>query len=241
MCTVTFVARKIGYCLGMNRDEKMTRPAGLPPEKRTVDGRVVLCPYEPGGGTWIAVNDHAVTFVIVNWYAITQHAGRNAISRGEVVNSVSAAGSPESAAAGLSALPLNRINPFRLIGIFPGTRETVEWRWDVKKLARKSHPWKTQQWISSGYDEPVAQRVRGRTFRSAQNQKSAGTLAWLRRLHRSHAPETGPFSTCMHRADAATVSYTEICVASREAMIRHHPGPPCEKNGVCRLGLKLLR
>jgi hypothetical protein len=45
---------------------------------------------------------------------------------------------------------------------------------------------------------------------------------------RFHVPETGPFSTCMHRADAATVSYTEVVVSSRQAMMRHHAGAPCE-------------
>src|SRR5689334_4291843 len=33
MCTVTFIARQRGYCLGMNRDEKLARPIGLPPER----------------------------------------------------------------------------------------------------------------------------------------------------------------------------------------------------------------
>ena len=44
--------------------------------------------------------------------------------------------------------------------------------------------------------------------KAARNQKFEGRLNWLRRLHRSHLPERGPFSICMHRSDAATVSYT---------------------------------
>jgi hypothetical protein len=72
------------------------------------------------------------------------------------------------------------------------------------------HPWKTNIWISSGYDEPGAQAARSQVFRQALRQSSAGTLAWLRRLHRSHRPERGAYSICMHREDAATVSYTEI-------------------------------
>jgi len=136
--------------------------------------------------------------------------------------------SPEVAAAALDGLPLNRINPFRLIGIYPAAGEIVEWRWNLKQLVRKNHRWKSQQLISSGFDEPAAQRVRGRTFRQAQKQKSAGSLDWLRRLHRSHAPETGPFSTCMHRADATTVSYTEISISPREAVMRYHAGAPCQ-------------
>src|SRR5439155_9917937 len=106
-------------------------------------------------------------------------------------------------------LSLAKLNPFRLVGIFPVAREVVEWRWDLETLERRRHRWRAQQWISSGYDEPEAQRIRGRTFRDAVRQRDAGRIEWLRRLHRSHRPRAGPFSTCMHRAEAATVSYTE--------------------------------
>ena len=227
MCTVTFIARKMGYYLGMNRDEKLTRPIALPPKKRTLNGLAVFAPSEPGGGTWITLNHQGATLALINWYSITARVDRNVLSRGEVVNSTNAAISSASADATLNALPLNRINPFRLVGVFPATGELVEWRWNLKRLVRKNHRWKTQQWISSGFDEPAAQGVRGRTFRQVQKQESAGSLDWLRRLHRSHTPEIGPFSTCMHRADAATVSYTEISVSPREAVMRYFAGAPC--------------
>jgi len=217
----------------MNRDEKLTRPTALPPRKRTVNGRAVFAPSEPGGGTWIALNDQGATLALINWYSIRARVGRNALSRGEAVNSVSTAISPDTADAALHALPLNRIKPFRLIGVFPTTSEVVEWRWNMKQLVRKNHRWKSQQWISSGFDEPAAQRVRGRAFRLAQKQESAGSLGWLRRLHRSHAPETGPCSTCMHRADAATVSYTEISVSTPGAVMRYHAGAPCQNLDPC--------
>ena len=234
MCTVTFIARQRGYCLGMNRDEKLTRPTGLPPKMKKVNGRAVISPSEPGGGTWIAVNDHGATLALINWYSITARVGGKAVSRGEVINSISAARSADVAQAALAGLPLNKMNPFRLIGVFPVTSEIVEWRWNLKRLVRKRHRWKTQQWISSGFDEPTAQRVRGKTFQRARRQHSAGSLDWPRRLHRSHSPQAGPFSTCMHRADAATVSYTEVAVSSRQATMRYHAGAPCTNStSVC--------
>lgn len=239
MCTVTFIARKRGYALGMNRDEKLTRPSGLPPKKMVLNGHAVISPSEPGGGTWIAVNDCGATLALINWYSVTARVGGNAVSRGEVVNSVCTAIAPEVADAALQGLPLHRINPFRLIGVFPATCEIVEWRWNLKRLVRKNHRWKTQQWISSGFDEPSAQRVRGKTFQRATRQHSAGSLGWLRRLHRSHSPKAGPFSTCMHREDAATVSYTEVAVSSREASMRYHTGAPCQSSAPIVRHLKL--
>src|SRR6266496_2247 len=227
MCTVTFIARQRGYRLGMNRDEKLTRPTGLPPKVKKMNGRAVISPSEHGGGTWIAVNDHGATLALINWYSITARVSGKAVSRGEVINSMSAAISPDFADAALHGLPLNQINPFRFIGIYPATSEIVEWRWNLKQLVRKNHSWKTQQWISSGFDEPTAQSVRGKTFQRAARQHSAGSVGWLRRLHRSHSPHAGPFSTCMHRADAATVSYTEVTVSPQQATMLYHAGAPC--------------
>jgi hypothetical protein len=224
----------------MNRDEKLTRPTGLPPKQKTVNDRAVICPSEPGGGTWIAVNDHGATLALINWYSIAVRVVGKAVSRGKVINSISAAISADVADAALHGLPLNRINPFRLIGIYPATSEIVEWRWNMKQLVRKNHRWKTQQWISSGFDEPTAQRVRGKTFQRAARQQSTGSLDWLSRLHRSHSPKAGPFSTCMHRADAATVSYTEVAVSSRRATMRYHAGTPCRnaKSNTCSIRLR---
>ncbi|MDR3456279.1 MAG: NRDE family protein [Verrucomicrobiae bacterium] len=228
MCTVSFLVRKNGYALAMNRDEKLSRIPGLPPSKKIIHGRTVVSPSEPGGGSWVALNDSGVAFALINWYSICTQASNKTVSRGVVVNTISTAVTPKLAAVALARLPLKQVNPFRLIGFFPATHEIIGWHWDLKKLVRKNHPWQTQQWISSGFDEPAAQRIRRETFRHALKQKSAGSLGWLRRLHRSHTPAAGPFSICMHRADAATVSYTEIAMASRTATMRHFDGAPCD-------------
>jgi hypothetical protein len=229
MCTVSLLARRRGYALAMNRDELLTRVAGIPPRRREVNGREVLCPSEPGGGTWIALNDSGATLALINWYSVKTRVKTNPRSRGEVVNATCGAASPEDADAALHTLPLRRINAFRLIGVFPRTQEVVEWRWNLKELERVCHSWRTQQWISSGYDEPGAQRVRSSTFRAAQKQLSCGSLDWLRRLHRSHAPERSAYSTCMHREDAATVSYTEVVVSGASGVMRYCPGAPCRQ------------
>src|SRR5262245_43428647 len=123
MCTVTFIAQRNGYCLGMNRDEKLNRADGLPPTRNKLNGRTVLCPTEPTGGTWIALNDSGATLALINWYSVTTRVERSTVSRGEVVKAVGAADSSEIVNVKLMELPLNRINPFRLIGIFPASGE----------------------------------------------------------------------------------------------------------------------
>jgi Transport and Golgi organisation 2 len=227
MCTVTFIAQRNGYCLGMNRDEQLTRADGLPPTRHNASGRAVLSPSEPSGGTWVALNDTGVSLALINWYSVTKRVPHSAVSRGGVVRAVGAADSAEFVNAVLRGLPLERINPFRLVGIFPSSGEIFEWRWNLERLVKKRTDWRTQQWISSGFDEPAAQRARGKEFRQALEQTAAPGVSWLRKLHSSHAPHVGPFSTCMHRADAETVSYTEISVSSRTATMRYCAGTPC--------------
>lgn len=232
MCTITFIARKNGFALGMNRDEKLARVPALPPSIVQTRARRALFPSEPGGGTWIGVNDTGVCFALINWYAITAQVAGQSVSRGEVVRSALATDPNVRIKANeiLREMPLHCVNPFRLIGFFPASREILEWRWNLKKLEPLRHQWKTKTWISSGFDESGAQQSRGKTFEAALQHRSAGNITWLRRLHRSHNPACGPYSTCMHRDDAATVSYTEVIVSSREAKMHYHSGPPCEQS-----------
>jgi hypothetical protein len=240
MCTLTFIPRKKGYALAMNRDEQRTRETALPPLVRLVNGSAVIHPMERSGGTWIAVNQRAAGFALLNWYSVSARVKTHPVSRGEIVLAVAAADSAGAVAAILRQLSLDQFNPFRLIGVFPDQNRICEWRWDLKRLARQNHSWAMHQWASSGFDEPQAQAVRARTFHARRRLKSAGRLEWLRRLHGSHSPESGPFSTCMHRDDAATVSYTEVTAASGRATMRYHAGAPCEKKELFTASLPLI-
>src|SRR6185369_10106006 len=118
MCTVTFIPRRTGYCLAMNRDEKRTRPKGLAPVQRNVDGRLVVYPSEPSGGTWVALNDHGASLALINWYSVKANPRGNIVSRGEIIPAISNASNSAITVAGLTLLPLHHINPFRLIGVF---------------------------------------------------------------------------------------------------------------------------
>jgi hypothetical protein len=240
MCTVTFIARRNGYALGMNRDEKLARATALPPAQRQIDRGAVLFPSEPNGGTWIGVNDAGVTLALINWYFISERVGGSPFSRGNIIRSALSARLPAAVSEALANLPLDRINPFRLLGFFPTDQTVVEWRWDLKRVAQLHHLWTTNIWASSGHDEPGAQHTRGKIFGGALRQSSSGDLNWLRRLHRSHGLQRGPHSICMHRNDAATVSYTEISVSRRTAIMRYQAGPPCcsSPQSICSHELK---
>ena len=241
MCTVTFIARRHGYALGMNRDEQRTRVKALPPARHRLGSRDALFPSEPGGGTWMGVNDAGATLALINWYSITARVAGQTVSRGEITKLALAADSSSCVDATLPESHLARVNPFRLIGVFPAEKTIVEWRWNLQRLDRLGHHWRTHTWISSGFNEPGAQRVRGRTVADALGQSSVGSADWLRRLHRSHAPERGPYSICMHRSDATTVSYSEVTVSRHSAAMRYTSGAPCCTAAMPALRLQLDR
>jgi hypothetical protein len=161
--------------------------------------------------------------------SVPQRVPTNPVSRGEIIPYITTADSSDFVDSAFSKLPLARINPFRLIGIFPRSQEVLEWQWDLSQLICKAHDWRSQQWISSGFDEPIAQTIRSQTFKQFLTQHSAGTSDWLRRLHASHTPECGAFSTCMHRPDAVTVSYTQVLVSASKVSLHHTCGAPCER------------
>jgi hypothetical protein len=241
MCTVTFIARKNGYALGMNRDEQRARAKALPPKRHQIQGRAALLPSEPGGGTWIGVNDAGVTFALINWYSVPARVSGDAISRGHLARAGLGANEADSVDQILMRSPLSRTNPFRLIGVFHDTHQVVEWQWNLSTVRRVAHDWKTNVWISSGFDEAGAQETRRLVFERLIEPESAIDSRRLQTFHASHFPACGPYSVCMHRSDAATVSYTEVAVHGRAARMRYSPGPPCCHDVVHQQSLRLGR
>jgi transport and Golgi organization protein 2 len=227
MCTVSFLPTRFGFMLAMNRDEQVSRPRALAPRRHWTGTRGALYPSEVGGGTWIGANDAGLSLALVNWYAKPQRDRALCASRGIIIPHLLAAGNLADLPAMFADLPLAQINPFRLIAVSAKERQVREWRWDGKALTYKRLGWTRRHWFSSGYDE--ARTNKKRAVVVGEPAKSSLTLVGLRKLHQSHLPEKGPFSICMHRADAKTVSYTEIVATKAGAAMRYAAGSPCAK------------
>jgi hypothetical protein len=246
MCTVSFLPTLQGFYLAMNRDEKRNRSTALAPAVVKLGSRRAIFPREPTGGTWISANDAGVCLSLINWHRIRREPKHEVVSRGIVVMELAGKSTTDEIAHGVRKLPLRRLRPFRLVSVVPEEGRVTEWRWNLQRLTRHQHKWQRQHWFSSGFDERRAEIERQRVCDAAVAEgddpgngsiragvKATGySLSWLRRLHRSHGPKRGAFSICMHRADARTVSYTEVTVSKKRATMRYKSGPSCSNGSI---------
>jgi Transport and Golgi organisation 2 len=241
MCTVSFLPKAHGFYLAMNRDEKLDRSVALAPTIVDVAGRRAVFPHESTGGTWISANNAGVCLALINWHCVEREPKHDVVSRGEVVRGLAGKSTTNEIADGIGTLPLRKLRPFRLITIVPSEGLVTEWRWNLEWLTRRDHKWQPLHWFSSGFDERRAELARQRICDAAHTNQSTRTLNWLRRLHRSHAPKRGPFSICMHRRDASTVSYTEVAVSEKRATMRYKAGPCCSNGAIVTKTISLAR
>ena len=229
MCTLTVVAGSDTYRIAMNRDEKIARGAGDPPEMYEFDGTRAIYPNDGEGGTWIAANEYGIGLALLNWndIALSGAAAAKTRSRGLVVPALIDSRSLSDLHAVFGVSNFKGMMPFRLVGVFPFEQEIWEWRWDSTQLEFQVHEWKSRHWFSSSLSDKQAESLRGAACRAAQDESDAGSVPWLRRLHASHVSGPGPFSLCVHREDAKTLSYTEVTCTPSTVAVEHFLASPC--------------
>jgi len=232
MCTLSFIPHLNGYSVGMNRDELRSRPGALAPRHFECNGITAVYPSEPSGGTWIAVNAYGQLFALVNWYSADARTfTAEKWSRGEMIPQMIFDCDFRAASTILVSPRLAGFLPFRLVGIDPKDRVINEWRWDGRRINRLAFPWTRKHWFSSSLSDIQAEAYRCATCTVAASVKDPEGPNWLADLHRSHRPFSGPYSICVHRPDAVTVSYVEVLVNSRLISMRYVAGSTCESTG----------
>ncbi|PYV71443.1 MAG: hypothetical protein DMG97_16185 [Acidobacteria bacterium] len=226
MCTVTFIPRREGYLLAMNRDERITRGQATPPTVLEIRSVQVLYPRDVQGGTWIAASSRGIAFALLNWNDARVVQPKN-YSRGCVIPALIGCSSVRNADATLNRFDFQGILPFKLIGFFPSEKQIAEWRWDQDSLIRESFAWDSRQWCSSSLSDAQATVRRGLAYTRAQDEDDVNSVVWLRRLHACHDQENPPFSTCVHRSDVETVSYTELNCTPHRVQCHYIVRSPC--------------
>jgi hypothetical protein len=213
----------------MNRDERRTRARGIPPAPQLVRGVLVLMPTDPeGGGSWVSVNQLRMSLALLNRYEESpQDPGGTFTSRGLLVRELAWATGPDEVARELEAMPLGPYRPFILacqaVGCVPQLFD-----WDGRTLTRTTVPEPGLVRASSGSHQAQAEQVRGELFRAMSQRRGGLTPATLEHLHRSHLPQRGPISICMHREEAQSVSLSLITATDKTTSIYYVDGPPGE-------------
>lgn len=238
MCTVTFAPCANGYLIGMNRDERIARGAGNPPEVHRLEGTRTVFPDDKGA-TWIGSNQYGITLALLNWnIPIAQQTFRR--SRGLIIPDLLALRNVAELNVALVGYELLSCAAFRLLAVSPGERTVLQCSWDGAQLAQRAYGWEMRHWFSSSASDNRAQELRGDVCARAANDTRAGSVGWLRRLHKSHENGPGDFSVCVHRELVETLSYTEVrCTPGRLEMF-HSIGSPCRPRETYIIELRRL-
>jgi hypothetical protein len=180
------------------------------------------------GGSWISVNSLGHSLALLNRYEDSPlDPSGMFISRGLLLTELAGSSGPDTIDRALIDMPLMSYRPFTLASLAPATDPWLfDWNGRTLERARVTQPGLVR--TSSGRDQAGAERVRGALFREAVASQKGRTREALVALHRSHRPEKGPLSICMHREEASTVSCSLITVSASEVSFSYINGPPCE-------------
>ena len=234
MCTVSWIHDEDGYQLLCNRDEKLTRKSALEPRLAIRDSTRFLAPLDGDfGGTWIATNELGVSVCLLNGASLTGseiHAAAPGRSRGLLVLDLIPLASVASICNRLRETDLSTFASFMLAALEPG-RPVAILEWDGSKKTLLHEAADRFMLTSSSFDSEEVRRSRHEGYGHVHDAEE------LFAFHRSHSPARGAYSTCMHRADAETVSFSWIQVTREETDFFYTPGAPCKKLPGVRLKL----
>jgi len=165
---------------------------------------------------------------LLNWNDVVPPVGGATLrSRGTLIPELIGGDDLADTNVRYAQLDLSGFLPFRLIGAFLGESLIREWRWDGLRRQEFQFAWAKRHWFSSSVSDALAQRERGQSCENAERDRSLDLVSWVRNLHQSHDPLPGPFSICVHREDAATVSYSEVHCSGVGISMSYRSGSPC--------------
>lgn len=226
MCTLSWVRRENGYTVLFNRDERRTRTPGVPPAEQMINGVRLLAPTDPdGGGSWVSVNDRRITLCILNQYDLPRPEIRDPVSRGQLLLGMAHLSSQAEVWNAVRTAGLMQYPPFTLAVFEPGLPVHLI-GWDSNSLIDWTYGSTGMVLSSSSVAQLAAEESRRSLFEQAM---AVGAIdeEVMEQLHRSHLPEEGALSVCMHRADAETVSLTRVLVGPTDVTMDYFAGAPC--------------
>ena len=228
MCTASWLNDGANYELFFNRDETRERAPARPPLLHEAEGVPFLAPIDGDAqGTWLGVNAFGVSVALLNgWIAgeaprADSSAGFR--SRGLLVLDLLPANGLGAVRERVRKQDLGRYRGFNLLVIDPDQKPTA-FAWDGARLREGPAEAPT---ASSSMDGTRARVERTRLLERMCTEPFSSETARLLAFQASHEPERGPWSPCMHRSDASTVSASHVRVGSDQIAFGYAAGPPC--------------
>jgi hypothetical protein len=245
MCTVSWIHQPDGYELFCNRDELRTRKPALPPRVIDLRGVRTIAPRDGDfGGSWISLNEFGLALSLLNFHRRTDfslsHPKRQTevcptafTSRGLLLMELADCRAREELIVRIAGKQLEKFQPFTLLSLMPDEAALIiQWNGDECLIDRGGDA--QMPLTSSSFDSGKVIESRKRRFSelTAAAGISAGENSdYLLNFHRNHDPTSSAYSTCMHRPDAETLSFSRIKVNSYSVEFRYHPHSPCRESG----------
>jgi hypothetical protein len=103
-------------------------------------------------------------------------------------------------------------------------------QWDGAELTIDPAADRHMPLTSSSHDAEAVRRSRLNEFARRVRPDRSLDPASLYWFHSSHGKAPDAYSTCMHRADAETVSFSWVIVSRTTVRFLYSPGAPCQSN-----------
>jgi hypothetical protein len=228
MCTVSWLRGKDGYVLLCNRDERHTRKPASGLRLDSLRGVSFIAPVDGGhGGSWIGVNQFGLTLCLLNSYGVANFvADRVYTSRGLLLRDLLDCQNSQQVIERLRYIKLDSFQAFTM-AILAVDNPAVLIGWTGRECSIDLDGEARMPLTSSSLKHPNVVEFRRKLFGDMVAQPGRLDAGLLHRFHRSHLPERGPSSVCMHRNDSSTVSLSVITVTSERVEFTYHSNSPC--------------
>lgn len=213
------------YRVVMNRDERDDRPDARPPALHRFQSTAAIAPIDAlAGGTWIAANEHALTFTLMNRTDERPVAIRSrpdkALSRGLIIPALAHHASLAAAIDAAKSLDWSYYPPCRLTIFAPGNAAdapptTASFSWSGEALSESVFARDAICFASSGLGDYLVQTRLPLFDQSMQPTPDPSTQS---RFHRHQWPDSPPTSVLMSRPAHRTVSITTVDVGEAITM-----------------------
>ena len=228
MCTVSWLHDQDSYRLFSNRDERHSRQPALKPSIHEQRGVRFIAPIDGDhGGSWIGVNQFGISLCLLNRYHDADgNSPLSDISRGLLLIELIDCRSRSEAPDRIRPMNLNRFKPFTLLVLEP-EQPSLLIHWNGRESTIDGGGEDSMPLISSSHDLPGVVSARRQHFKNLVDQANQVDTDLLPRFHTSHFPAASAYSTCMHRPDARTVSFSRVTVSRDKIEFLYHPDSPC--------------